>query len=95
MAASTVGTWLRSPGDGPLTVDADSTICEVHGYHKQGACYGYTHRLGDHPLLAPAPTPVRCCTPGCARARPTPPAGWSGLLTSWWPGCAAPAPVAS
>jgi hypothetical protein len=30
----------------------DSTICEVHGYHKQGAGYGYTHRLGYHPLLA-------------------------------------------
>jgi Transposase DDE domain group 1 len=40
------------PGDGPLTVDVDSTICEVYGYHKQGACYGYTHRLGYHPLLA-------------------------------------------
>ena len=40
------------PGDGPLTVDVDSTICEVHGYHKQGACYGYTRRLGYHPLLA-------------------------------------------
>ena len=78
LAASTVGTWLRSftfghlrqldkvtgevlarawaagagPDDGPLTVDVDSTICEVHGYHKQGACYGYTHRLGYHPLLA-------------------------------------------
>jgi hypothetical protein len=78
MAASTVGTFLRSftfghtrqldqvtatvlgrawaagagPSDGPLTVDVDSTICEVHGYHKQGACYGYTHRLGYHPLLA-------------------------------------------
>jgi hypothetical protein len=72
MAASTVGTWLRSftfghlrqldrrtetilgrawaagagPGDGPLTVDVDSTICEVHGSHKQGAGYGSTHRLG-------------------------------------------------
>jgi hypothetical protein len=40
------------PDDGPLTVDVDSTICEVHGYHKQGACYGYTRRLGYHPLLA-------------------------------------------
>jgi hypothetical protein len=40
------------PDDGPLVVDVDSTICEVHGYHKQGACYGYTHRLGYHPLLA-------------------------------------------
>ena len=78
MAASTVGTWLRSftfghvrqldkvtgeilsrawaagagPGEGPLTVEVDSTICEVHGYHKQGAGYGSTHRLGSHPLLA-------------------------------------------
>jgi hypothetical protein len=40
------------PGDGPLTIDVDSTICEVHGDYKQGACYGYTHRLGCHPLLA-------------------------------------------
>src|SRR5919198_3008780 len=40
------------PGDGPLTVDVDSTICQVCGNHKQGACYGYPHRLGYHPLLA-------------------------------------------
>ena len=40
------------PGDGPMTVDADSTICEVYGHHKQGAAYGYTRRLGYHPLLA-------------------------------------------
>jgi Transposase DDE domain group 1 len=40
------------PGDGPTTVDLDSTVCEVHGYHKQGAAYGYTHTLGYHPLLA-------------------------------------------
>jgi hypothetical protein len=40
------------PGDGPMTIDLDSTICEVHGHHKQGAAYGYTKRLGYHPLLA-------------------------------------------
>jgi hypothetical protein len=40
------------PGDGPMTIDLDSTVCEVHGYHKQGAAYGYTHTLGYHPLLA-------------------------------------------
>jgi hypothetical protein len=40
------------PGDGPITMDLDSTVCEVHGYHKQGAAYGYTHTLGYHPLLA-------------------------------------------
>ena len=40
------------PGDGPMTMDMDSTVCEVHGYHKQGAAYGYTHTLGYHPLVA-------------------------------------------
>ena len=34
------------PGDGPMTIDLDSTICEVHGDHKQGAAYGHTHTLG-------------------------------------------------
>jgi hypothetical protein len=77
MAASTVGTWLRSfafgrvrqldkvtgevlarawaagagPGDGPLTVAVDSTICEVGGDHQQGACYGYPAGWAT-PLLA-------------------------------------------
>ena len=40
------------PGDKPLTVDVDSTICEVFGKLKQGAGYGYTKVLGFHPLLA-------------------------------------------
>jgi len=40
------------PGDGPMTIDLDSTVCEVHGYHKQGAAYGHTRQLGLHPLLA-------------------------------------------
>jgi len=40
------------PGAGALTVDIDSTICEVHGYQKQGAAYGYTKVLGHHPLVA-------------------------------------------
>jgi hypothetical protein len=40
------------PGDGPMTMDLDSTVCEVHGHAKQGAAYGYTHTLGYHPLLA-------------------------------------------
>jgi hypothetical protein len=33
-------------------MDLDSTVCEVHGHAKGGAAYGYTHRLGYHPLLA-------------------------------------------
>jgi Transposase DDE domain group 1 len=40
------------PGDGPVTIDLDSTICEVHGKQKHGAAYGYTRVLGYHPLLA-------------------------------------------
>ncbi|MGH3926060.1 MAG: transposase, partial [Pseudonocardiaceae bacterium] len=40
------------PGDAPMTIDIDSTINGVHGKAKQGASYGYTKRLGYHPLLA-------------------------------------------
>jgi len=40
------------PGPGPMTIDLDSTICPVHGDHKGGAAYGYTHLLGYHPLVA-------------------------------------------
>jgi hypothetical protein len=40
------------PGGDDLVIDIDSTICQVHGYAKQGAAYGYTHELGYHPLLA-------------------------------------------
>ena len=40
------------PGDAPMFIDIDSTICEVHGYTKQGAAYGYTRQLGLHPLVA-------------------------------------------
>ena len=41
-----------APGDEPLVIDVDSTICEVSGHKKQGAAYGYTKKLGYHPLLA-------------------------------------------
>ena len=40
------------PGDDAMTMDLDSTICEVHGYQKQGASYGYTKQLSYHPLIA-------------------------------------------
>jgi hypothetical protein len=40
------------PGAAPVTIDLDSTICEVHGKQKQGAAYGHTKVLGYHPLLA-------------------------------------------
>jgi hypothetical protein len=40
------------PGDAAMTIDIDSTICETHGYAKEGATFGYTKRRGYHPLLA-------------------------------------------
>ena len=57
-------------------MDVDSTICEVHGHHKQGAAYGYT-RPAWLPPAAGQPGRHRrgAARPACARARPTPPAG--------------------
>ena len=43
------------PGDGPPTIDLDSTICETYGLTKEGPRrHGYTGQPGYHPLLAPA-----------------------------------------
>ena len=43
------------PGDGPLTIDLDSTICETYGLAKEGARHhGYTGKRSYHPLLAAA-----------------------------------------
>ena len=40
------------PDRNPVTVDVDSTVCEVWGKTKHGAAYGYTGQLGYHPLVA-------------------------------------------
>ena len=43
------------PGDGPPTIDLDSTICETYGLGKEGARHhSYTGQRGYHPLLAVA-----------------------------------------
>jgi Transposase DDE domain group 1 len=46
--------WSLGAGSGtaPMTIDLDSTICEVHGKAKHGAAYGYTKVFGYHPVLA-------------------------------------------
>ena len=49
--------WVAGtgPGDGPLIIDIDSTICETYGLAKEGARHhGYTGQRGYHPLLAVA-----------------------------------------
>ena len=49
--------YLDRRGDGPLTIDLDSTICETYGLAKEGARHhGYPGQLGYHPLLARART---------------------------------------
>ena len=50
---SVLGATGAGPGDGPLTIDLDSTICETYGLAKEGARHhGYTGKRGYHPLLA-------------------------------------------
>ncbi len=46
--------WALGAGSGSdqLVMDLDSTICEVCGKTKHGASYGYTKKLGYHPLIA-------------------------------------------
>ncbi|KJF17418.1 transposase [Acidithrix ferrooxidans] len=48
--------WLAGagPGDEPLTIDVDSTICQVYGNKKEGAYFGYTNLRGV------SPTPSSC-----------------------------------
>ena len=43
------------PGDDPLTIDLDSTVCETYGLTKEGAQrHNYAGQRGYHPLLAVA-----------------------------------------
>ncbi len=41
-----------APVPDAVTVDVDSTVCEVQGSAKQGASYAHTGVLGYHPLVA-------------------------------------------
>ena len=41
-----------APDAGEMTVDLDSTVCEVCGKAKHGACYAHSGVLGYHPLVA-------------------------------------------
>ena len=58
------GAWSAGagPGDDPLTIDLDSTICETYGLAKEGARHhSYTGQRGYQPLLAVAAgAPERC-----------------------------------
>lgn len=40
------------PGEAPLTIDLDSSICETYGLQKEGGRFTHTKVRGYHPLLA-------------------------------------------
>lgn len=52
--------------EGPVLVDLDDTMREVHGYQKQAVAYGYKKTKGLNAILATI-------------SAPTPPIGGSGL----------------
>ncbi len=73
------------PGDGPLTIDLDSTICETYGLAKEGTRHhGYTGKRGYHPLLAVA---AGFATAGPAGSSPCVPTAAS-IPTPWSPSAA-------
>ena len=51
------GSWEAGagPGNDPMTIDLDSTVCETYGLAKEGAQrHNYTGQRGYHPLFAVA-----------------------------------------
>ena len=77
------------PGDSPLTIDLDSTICETYGLAKEGARHhGYTGARGYHPLLAIAAGTGE----GRAEGGPTPPVAPPTSCVRRWGGCATVGP---
>ncbi len=50
------GTPVLAGMDGPVMVDLDDTIIEVHGYGKQGSGYGYSGVRGLNALIATVTT---------------------------------------
>ena len=81
------------PGDGPLTIDLDSTICETYGLAKQGAATTATPASGAITRCWPSPpAPATCWWPGCGRAAPTLPAAPPTSCGKRWGGCATPGP---
>ena len=82
------------PGDGPLTIDLDSTICETYGLAKEGARHhGYTGKRGYHPLLAIAAGTGDVLMSRLREAGPTPPAAPPTSCGRRWDGCATPGPT--
>ena len=81
------------PGDAPLTIDLDSTICETYGLAKEGARHhGYTGARGYHPLLATAAGTGDVLMSRLREGRATPPAAPPTSCGRRWGGCATAGP---
>ena len=81
------------PGDGPLTIDLDSTICETYGLAKEAARHhGYTGKRGYHPLLAVAAGTGDVLMSRLHEGRATPLGAPPSSCGRPWDGCAIPGP---
>jgi hypothetical protein len=78
--------WMAGagPGEDQLVVDVDSFVGEVYRYDKQGAGYGYTHKLSAGITRSSRPVQglARCCTSVPGRGRRTPRAARCGSSKS-------------
>ena len=63
------GLWAPRRAVAEMTVDLDSTVCEVCGRAKHGAAYGHTKVLGYHPLVAVRSDTGEVLHSGCGRDR--------------------------
>ena len=83
------------PGDGPLTIDLDSTICETYGLAKEGARHhGYTGKRGQPPAAGHRRRHRRRADVPAARGPgQPPPAAPPTSCGRRWDGCATPGPT--
>jgi hypothetical protein len=77
------------PGDGPMTIDLDSTVCEVHGYHKAGRRLRLHLKLGDHPLVASRAGTGEVLHARQRTGRANTARGTARFVDGWPPACAA------
>ena len=81
------------PGDGPLTIHLDSTICETYGLAKEGARHhGYTGTRGYHPLLAVVAGTGKVLMARLRKGRANTARGAPTSCGRRWGGCATPGP---
>ena len=89
--------WAAGAGPGTrrLVIDIDSFVGEVHGHAKQGAGYGYTRKLGYHPILATRADTSEVLHVRLRRGQANTQRGALRSSTSCWPASGAPAPASA